>query len=125
MIVNVPAGCDVSGPRIGRAAPYPHWDVSQPDIAKSVVYFDAVNFASRITAHALVAMGFIDETSPPAGVWAAFNQLRGPKEVVPMIDSPHNHMATPEQQLPYVRRSTEWLDTLVHGGDPLAATDRP
>ena len=26
-----------------------------------------------------------------------------------MIDSPHNHLATPEQQRPYTERSAEWL----------------
>jgi cephalosporin-C deacetylase len=122
MIVNVPAGCDVTGPLHGRAAAYPNWDVTRPDVLQTAVYFDAVNFASRINARALVALGFIDETSTPAGIWSAFNALRGPKEVVPMVDSPHNHMATPEQQLPYVRRSAEWLDILVRGGDPLGAT---
>jgi lysophospholipase L1-like esterase len=34
-----------------------------------------------------------------------------------MIDSPHNHLATPAQQLPYTSRSAEWLKTLVHGGE--------
>lgn len=34
-----------------------------------------------------------------------------------MIDSPHNHLATPAQQRPYTSRSAEWLGTLVHGGE--------
>ena len=63
-----------------------------------------------------------DEVSTPTGVWAAFNQLRGPKEAVPMIDSPHNHLATPAEQDPYTRRSAEWLDMLVHGVAPLGET---
>jgi cephalosporin-C deacetylase len=125
LIVNVPAGCDVSGPLHGRAAPYPNWDVTRPDILATAVYFDAVNFASRIEARALVALGFIDETSTPAGIWAAFNLIKGPKQAAPMVDSPHNHLATPEQQLPYTRRSAEWLDILVHGGDPSAGGGRP
>jgi lysophospholipase L1-like esterase len=33
-----------------------------------------------------------------------------------MIDSPHNHQATPAQQRPYTTRSAEWLNTLVRGG---------
>jgi cephalosporin-C deacetylase-like acetyl esterase len=32
-------------------------------------YFDTVNFAPRIKAPALVAMGFIDTTAPPVGIW--------------------------------------------------------
>jgi lysophospholipase L1-like esterase len=83
---------------------------------ETALYFDAVNFASRIKAASLVSMGFIDTVTPPVGIWIAFNQIRGPKEAVPMIDSPHNHQATPAQQLPYTSRSAEWLGALVHGG---------
>jgi hypothetical protein len=54
-------------------------------------------------------------------VWATFNRIRGPKEAVPMVDSPHNHMATPEEHLPWTRRSAEWLGILVRGGDPTTA----
>ena len=120
LIANVPAACDMLGPLHGRAAPYPAWDVDQPDVRRTAGYFDAVNFAPRIRAPSLVSMGVIDETTPPAGIWAAFNELPGRKEAVPLVDSPHNHMATPEEVLPYVRRSAAWLEALARGGDPLA-----
>jgi len=119
LIANVPAGCDLLGPLAGRAAPYPNWDVERPEVRRTASYFDAAHFAPRIRARALVSMGFIDETTPPAGIWAAFNQLPGLKEAVPLVDSPHNHMATPEQVLPYTRRLAAWLDVLAGGGDPL------
>jgi cephalosporin-C deacetylase len=125
LIVDVPAGGDVLGPLHGRAASYPNWDVSQPEIRATAPYFDDANFATRITASCMVAMGFIDETSPPASVWATYNVIPAPKEAVPMVDSPHNHMATPAEQLPYTSRSRAWLDVLVHGGDPLAAGSSP
>ena len=32
-----------------------------------------------------------------------------------MVDSPHNHVATRQQQLPYTRRSRQWLNSLVKG----------
>jgi cephalosporin-C deacetylase-like acetyl esterase len=124
MIVNVPSGCDVSGPLHGRAAPYPDWDMTEAEVAATAVYFDAVNFAPRIEAQALVGIGFIDETSTPAGVWAAFNAMRGPKEVVAMVESPHNHLATPEQQRPHTDRAEEWLAALVRGRSPLQERDR-
>src|SRR6266568_2749984 len=116
LIAHVPAGCDLLGPLHGRAAPYPNWDVERPEVGRTAAYFDAVNFAPRIRARALVSMGFIDETSPPAGIWAAFNQLPGPKEAVPMVESPHNHLATPVEMLLYEERSTAWLDELARGG---------
>ncbi len=115
LIVNEPAGCDSNGPLHGRASGYPNWPADNPKIMQTALYFDAVNFASRIKARALVAMGFVDPVAPPVGIWIAFNQIKGPKEAAPMIDSPHNNMATGEQQRPYTSRSAEWLDALVHG----------
>ena len=125
LVAHVPAGCDFLGPLHGRAAPYPNWDVERQDVRTAAGYFDAVNFAPRIRARALISMGFVDETSPPAGIWAAFNELLGPKEAAPMVDSPHNHMATAAQMLPYTRRSAEWLDILARGGDPIVPEREP
>lgn len=113
LIANVPAGCDFLGPLSGRAAPYPNWDVERPDVGRTAGYFDAANFAPRIRARALVSMGFIDETSPPAGIWAAFNLLPGSKEVVPLVDAPHNHLSTPDEVRPWVLRSAALLADLV------------
>jgi cephalosporin-C deacetylase len=117
VVVNEPAGCDSNGPLHGRASGYPNWPSNNPNIMKTALYFDAVNFASRIKAVSLVAIGFVDTVTPPIGIWIAFNQIKGPKEAVPMIDSPHNHLATPVQQRPYISRSAQWLDALVHGGE--------
>jgi cephalosporin-C deacetylase-like acetyl esterase len=122
LIVNVPAGADVTSSLHGRWASYPNWNVSNPQVRETARYFDTANFASHITARSLVGAGFTDDVSAPAGVWAVFNQIEGPKEFVPMPDSPHNHQATAAQQRPITRRTAEWLDALVHGRDPLAAS---
>src|SRR5215207_3919317 len=116
VVVNEPAGCDTNGPLHGRASGYPNWPADDPQVMKTALYFDPVNFAPRIEATSLVAIGFVDTVTPPVGIWIAFNQIRGPKEAAPMIDSPHNHQATPAQQRPYTVRSAEWLNTLVRGG---------
>ena len=116
VIVNEPAGCDSNGSLHGRASGYPNWPSDNPKIMQTALYFDAVNFASNIKVPALVAIGFVDTVTPPVGIWIAFNQIKGPKEAVPMIDSPHNHLATPEQQRPFTSRSAQWLNTLVRGG---------
>jgi cephalosporin-C deacetylase len=121
LVVDVPAGTDALGALHGRAAEYPYWDLGIPEVRRTAPYFDVTNFAPRIRARAMVAMGFIDQTCPPAGIWATFNELRGPKEAVPMVDSPHNHTATPAEHAPWTRRSAEWLGILVRGGDPTAA----
>ncbi len=125
LVVNEPAGADSNGPRHGRAAGYPNWPSDDPQIMRTALYFDTVNCAMHIHVPSLVAMGFVDTTAPPAGIWAAFNQIRAPKLAVTMIDSPHNNLATPEQQLPYTRRSAEWLGLLVQGYNPMPAGDQP
>jgi len=122
LVVNVPAGADVTAALHKRWPSYPNWDVTRPDVLATARYFDTANFASRITAQSLVAMGFIDDVSAPAGVWSVFNQIRGKKEALPMPDSPHNHLATPAMQRPFTARSGEWLDAIVHGRDPMATS---
>jgi cephalosporin-C deacetylase len=118
LLAEVPAGCDVTARLHGRAESYPNWNVSRPDVLTTARYFDPANFAPRITARSLVAMGFIDESATPAGIWATFNRIRGPKEVAPMPESPHNHLATPEQLRPWTERSKAWLDALVREETP-------
>jgi cephalosporin-C deacetylase-like acetyl esterase len=115
VVVNVPAGSDANAALHGRAPGYPMWDASNPVVMETARYFDVVNFASRIKAPTMAAMGFIDELTPAIGIWTAFNQIPGAKEAVPMIDSPHNHLATPEQLKPYTLRSAAWLDALRRG----------
>ena len=125
VIVDEPAGADSNGELHGRAAGYPNWPSDDPEIMRTALYFDTVNCASRIKAPSLVAMGFIDTTAPPVGIWTAFNQLRGPKLAVPMVQSPHNHLATAEQQRPYAEASAQWLNTLLKGGALFPRADRP
>lgn len=120
LIVNEPAGCDTNGPLHGRQSGYPNFPTSDPKIMQTTLYFDAVNFAPHIKAKSLVAMGFVDTIAPPAGIWTAFNQIPAPKQAVPMIDSPHNHLATRAQQQPYAKRSAEWLSMLIKGEDVIS-----
>jgi cephalosporin-C deacetylase len=116
VIVNEPSGADANGEAHGRLTGYPNWPADDPRALRTAQYFDTVNCASRIRAPTLVAMGFTDTTAPPVGIWTAFNQIPGPKEAVPMVDSPHNNYATPEQQRPFTDRSEQWLQVLRTGG---------
>lgn len=118
MIANVPAGCDVTGPKGGRAAGFPYWADNakwrkNDRILETGRYFDAVNFASRFSGPALVAMGLIDDTCPPAGVYAAINQLAGPKEAVVMVESAHQDRNG--TQAAFYTRSEAWLRALAKG----------
>jgi cephalosporin-C deacetylase-like acetyl esterase/lysophospholipase L1-like esterase len=123
MLVNVPAGADANGTAHGRRTGYPFWDANDPKALETAQYFDTVNCAAHIKVPSLVAMGFIDTTTTPVGIWTAFNLIQGPKEAAPMPESPHNHLATPEQSLPWTQRSTAWLDALVHGRPPIEKAD--
>jgi lysophospholipase L1-like esterase len=125
LIVNEPSGADGNGPLHGRAAGYPRWNADDPKIMHTALYFDTVNCAAHIKVPSLVSMGFIDTTAPPVGIWTALNQIQGPKEAAPMIDSPHNNLATPEQQLPYTSRAAEWLGLFAQGYSPLPAGADP
>lgn len=115
VLVDEPSGADSNGDLHGRRAGYPDWDSSDPRVMKTALYFDTVNFAPHITARTLIAMGFIDTTAPPAGIWTELNEIPGPKEAVPMIESQHNNL-TPDKQDAWLKRSEEVLATIVHGG---------
>ncbi|MEP6619735.1 MAG: acetylxylan esterase [bacterium] len=119
IVIDVPAGGDVNAALHGHMVGYPNWDSKNPQVAGTARYFDVVNFASRITAPTMMAIGFIDDVTPAIGQWTEFNQLRGTKEAVPMVESSHNHLATPTQHMPWTTRSKVWLDALLGGAMPI------
>ncbi len=115
VLVNEPSGAGSNGDLHGRRAGYPNWDSGDPRVMRTALYFDTVNFAPHITAPTLIAMGFIDTTAPPVGIWTELDEIPGPKEAVPMIESEHNNI-TPDKQDAWLHRSEEVLATIVHGG---------
>jgi cephalosporin-C deacetylase len=50
-------------------------------VFKTLSYFDGVNFAARINAHALFSVALMDFICPPSTVFAAYNHLRGRKDI--------------------------------------------
>jgi cephalosporin-C deacetylase len=115
VLVCVPAGADTNGDLHGRRAGYPNWPSNNPNVMKTALYFDPVNFASRIKAPVMAGIGFIDTISPPAGVWTALNQIPGGVEALPMIESEHDNL-TPDKARPCSARTNAILDVIVHGG---------
>ena len=111
MLVNVPSGANIVGDVYGQRQGYPNWSSADPKVVATAPYFDAMSFAPDIRAASMVAPGFLDVTSPPYGIIAAFNAIQGPKELVPMVDSDHNHI-TPQKQEAWYRRSREALEQL-------------
>ena len=89
------AMCDHTGMVAGRIAGWPKVipvkdGTPDPVVLQAVRYFDSVNFASRVKAQVYTWEGFIDTTCPPTGVFAAYNQITSPKEMIPAIDSTHS-----------------------------------
>jgi cephalosporin-C deacetylase len=115
VLVSVPSGTDTNGDLHGRKTGYPNWPSDDPQVMRTALYFDAVNFASRIKAPVLAAIGFIDTISPPAGIWTALNQIPVAKEPLPMVESEHNNL-TPQKEQNWDARSQEVLGILVNGG---------
>lgn len=85
---GVPAICDHSGNSAGRVNGWPklvpNGADGKPDakIQMAARYVDAVNFASRCKAEAIMSVGFIDGVCPPSSCYAAYNALLGKKSVI-------------------------------------------
>ncbi|HXN47456.1 MAG TPA: acetylxylan esterase [Bryobacteraceae bacterium] len=116
VLVNEPAGADSNGDLHGHKAGYPNWPSDDPKVMETALYFDTVNFASRIKAPVLAALGFIDTLAPPTGIWIAVNQVPGAKEIIGMVESDHNNI-TPEKQGAWDSRSKEVLGLILKGGE--------
>jgi cephalosporin-C deacetylase-like acetyl esterase len=58
-------------------------------------YFDAMNFAPRITATSLVGIGLVDPVCPPEGILATVNEIKSTKKIIlmPRADHGQNHQA--------------------------------
>jgi cephalosporin-C deacetylase-like acetyl esterase len=87
LAAGVPAICDHTGRAVGRINGWPKLVPDQdgrpdPKILQVARYFDAMNFATHTQAEAIVSVGFIDTTCPPTTVYAAYNNLRGKKQMV-------------------------------------------
>ncbi len=87
--VNVPALCDHGGYKFDRQPGWPKLVGGVAAREKVAPYFDAGNFARFINVPVLASAGYIDTVCPPSSVYAAFNQIRSPKEMVDMPATGH------------------------------------
>lgn len=88
---GVPAICDHSGQAAGRINGWPKLVplapggtdlVPEPTILQAARYVDAVNFATRCKAEAIMSVGFVDAVCPPSSCYAAYNALKGRKSII-------------------------------------------
>ena len=93
-----------------------YWKTQGKDTAKvrrAAGYFDVVNFASRVKCPVLIGAGLIDTVCPPPGVFAAYNQIQGPKEIVMLPFGEHGEKKGSHG--PYHARSKAWSQALRQG----------
>ena len=96
LCAGVPAICEHTGVIAGWPLLVTRDEAGNPDpkVLEASRYFDAMNFAARTKADALVSVGFIDGVCRPTSVYAAYNNLQGKKE---MLNKPlMNHAVAPE-----------------------------
>lgn len=80
-LASVPAMCNHTGPVADQPAGWPKMlkpgrdGKVNPTHAQVVRYFDAMNFATRITCPTIVSVGFVDKVCPPTSVFAAYNNI--------------------------------------------------
>ncbi|MFO7726566.1 MAG: acetylxylan esterase [Oceanipulchritudo sp.] len=95
-----PGFCDVTGYLHGRIGGWPHifrWKADgsrghHTTKQKMEVsgYYDAVNFGRRLTVPGIYSLGFNDTICPPTSVFAAYNAIEAPKELLLALETAHN-----------------------------------
>ena len=92
---GVPAMCDHTGAAVGRVSGWPKLVPNDangqhdPKVTQVARYYDAMNFVSRAHADGIVTVGFIDGVCPPTSVYAAYNAIKGKKQI--FNDPPSGH----------------------------------
>ncbi|MBC7921667.1 MAG: acetylxylan esterase [Ferruginibacter sp.] len=111
-----PALADLTGYLNGRAGGWPHMFDSKnaafnakKDKIETSKYYDVVNFARLVTVPGHYSWGFNDETCPPTSMYAAYNVIRAPKEL--LLAPETGHWTYPEQ----VEKTNAWLVSKLVG----------
>ena len=111
MTANVPAMCDHTGALYGRPSGWPRLlkDGDREKVIKTSGYYDAALNAGLIDVPALVSVGFIDGTCAPTSVYAAFNNLKGYKEIDNFPDMAHAYAPG------WKEKAVQWLLDALNG----------
>jgi cephalosporin-C deacetylase-like acetyl esterase len=81
-----------------------------PEKIKTAQYYDVVNFARRVTMPGLYTWGYNDETCPPTSMFAAYNVIPGPKQLLLALET--GHFQVKEQS----DKVDAWLDHFLKTG---------
>ncbi len=114
LAAHYPAYSDVTGYLSGRAGGWPGFfkpgrdgvplklAPNDPQLT-TTRYYDALNFARRLKVPGHYAWGYNDETCPPTSMFAAYNIITAPKELV--IAPQQGHSASAKQS----QLTQEWV----------------
>lgn len=81
---DVPALCDHNARLAGRTPGWPQLldRTDTKNFANDAAYFDAANFAAFVKCPAVISAGFFDTMCYPSSIYAAFNNLKGEKQIL-------------------------------------------
>lgn len=109
IVVAVPALCDQQAQKQNR---YPGWPffsftkekfVKAADVQKIIPYYDAAFFAESIKCPVYFTVGWVDHICPPATVYAAYNAIHAPKQMINDPEKGHEAKAGYEEHLKTMR----------------------
>lgn len=111
-----PALSDVTGYLKGRAGGWPHlFDKNNivfnntKEKINTAGYYDVVNFARQLKMPGIYTLGFNDETCPPTSMFAAYNVITAPKELLIVPET--GHWTFPEQR----EKLNDWMVNKLKG----------
>lgn len=112
-----PALSDTTGYLKNRAGGWPHMFKQDgagshrtEDKINTLGYYDVVNFARRVKVPGLYSWGFNDETCPPTSMYASYNVISAPKQLLLALETGHN--TVPEQ----VEKVNRWIENFLKTG---------
>ena len=92
-----PALSDLTGYLKSRAGGWPHMfrddgpgSMRTPANLETSAYYDVVNFARRVRAPGIYAWGYNVATCPPTSMYAAYNVITAPKQLLLALETGHN-----------------------------------
>lgn len=96
----------------GRAGGWPHMfrdpsEKATPEKVATLGYYDVVNFAKRVKAPGIYALGYNDMVCPPTSMFSALNMVSAPRELV--IGEETGHWTYPEQNA----ATWDWILSIV------------
>lgn len=85
-----PALCDLTAFLHHRAGGWPKFfsgqsddsrvDIPEKEAVQTMQYFDVVNFARTLRVPTFMSWGYSDDTCSPTSIWAAWNEIKAPKQ---------------------------------------------